>query len=62
MSNPFDDPAALYRVIVNAEGQHSLWPGTFAIPDGWAVAHDADSRAECLKYIVDRFQGLSAVE
>ena len=26
MSNPFDDKNATFLVLVNEEGQHSLWP------------------------------------
>jgi MbtH protein len=51
MANPFEDPDASYRVLVNHEGQHSLWPATQPTPDGWTVAHDTDSRAACLEYI-----------
>jgi uncharacterized protein YbdZ (MbtH family) len=51
MANPFEDPDASYRVLVNHEGQHSLWPASQPTPDGWSVAHDTDSRASCLEYI-----------
>jgi MbtH protein len=51
MANPFEDPDASYRVLVNPEGQHSLWPATQPTPDGWTIAHDTDSRANCLEYI-----------
>src|SRR5581483_11850529 len=51
MTNPFEDPDASYRVLVNDEGQHSLWPATQPVPDGWTVAHDTDTRASCLEYI-----------
>jgi MbtH protein len=51
MANPFEDPDASYRVLVNHEGQHSLWPATQPTPNGWTVAHDTDSRAACLEYI-----------
>jgi MbtH protein len=51
MANPFEDPDASYRVLVNHEGQHSLWPANQPTPDGWTVAHDTDSRANCLEYI-----------
>jgi MbtH protein len=51
MANPFEDPDASYRVLVNHEGQHSLWPENQPTPDGWTVAHDTDSRANCLEYI-----------
>ena len=30
MPNPFDDPSAKFFVLVNQEGQHSLWPGVQA--------------------------------
>ena len=51
MTNPFEDADALYRVLVNDEGQHSLWPARVAVPDGWVTAHDTDSRSNCLKYV-----------
>jgi MbtH protein len=51
MPNPFEDPDALYQVIVNDEGQHSIWPATLGVPDGWTVVHDTDSRPQCIEYI-----------
>jgi hypothetical protein len=32
MTNPFEDPDASYLVLVNDEGQHSLWPAFADIP------------------------------
>ena len=55
MTNPFDDPDALYLVLVNDEGQHSLWPATIAVPDGWVVVHDRDSRSKCLEYVEEHW-------
>jgi MbtH protein len=51
MSNGFEDPAAAYLVLVNAENQHSLWPAGLAVPAGWSTAHPADSRENCLEYV-----------
>ena len=51
MTNPFDDPDATYLVLVNDEGQHSLWPASAGVPDGWTVAHPEDSRSACVAYI-----------
>lgn len=51
MTNPFEDPDARYLVLVNGEGQYSLWPAAIARPDGWTVAHDADARSACLEYV-----------
>ncbi|MER7567861.1 MbtH family protein [Streptomyces sp. NPDC048523] len=51
MSNPFEDPEATYLVLVNDEGQHSLWPDFAEIPDGWEVVKAADTRQACLDHI-----------
>jgi MbtH protein len=51
MANPFEDPDASYRVLVNHEVQYSLWPASQPTPNGWSVAHDTDSRVSCLEYI-----------
>ncbi|MEU7986412.1 MbtH family protein [Streptosporangium canum] len=51
MSNPFDDPEGVYTVLVNDEGQHSLWPDFAEVPAGWAVVHGPGARQECLEHI-----------
>ncbi len=50
-TNPFDDPDARYLVLVNDEGQHSLWPVFAEVPAGWTVALPESSRAEALDYV-----------
>jgi MbtH protein len=55
MSNPFENEEAPYRVVVNDEGQHSLWPASFPVPDGWTIAHDTDSRHGCIEYIEENW-------
>lgn len=49
-SNPFDDPDGQFKVLVNGEGQHSLWPDFVEVPPGWDVVH-AHGRQDCLDYI-----------
>jgi len=51
MTNPFEDENGVYHVLVNDEGQHSLWPSFIAVPNGWTIVHESDSRAACLEYI-----------
>ena len=51
MPNPFEDPDARYLVLVNHEGQHSLWPLFAAVPDGWTTVFGEAGRQECLDYI-----------
>ncbi|MFF9013822.1 MbtH family protein [Streptomyces sp. NPDC014870] len=55
MTNPFDDPDAAYKVLVNDEGQHSLWPAFAAVPDGWQVALADTDRAACLAYVEEHW-------
>jgi len=51
MTNPFEDPDGTYLVLVNDEGQHSLWPSFVEVPAGWTVAHGESSRTTCLDFI-----------
>lgn len=53
--NPFDNDDGSFLVLVNDEGQHSLWPAFADVPAGWRVVYGRrpgeDSRAACLDYI-----------
>ncbi|MFF4121506.1 MbtH family protein [Streptomyces sp. NPDC001714] len=51
MANPFDDEEAPFLVLVNDEGQHSLWPVFADVPGGWEVVFGEAGRQECLDYI-----------
>ncbi|MFI5772380.1 MbtH family protein [Streptomyces sp. NPDC051658] len=50
-TNPFDDPEGRFLVLVNDEGQHSLWPSFAEVPGGWTTAFDENSREACLEFI-----------
>ncbi|GGS91014.1 MbtH family protein [Nonomuraea spiralis] len=50
-TNPFEDPEGIYLVLVNDEGQHSLWPAFVDVPAGWAVALPETDRERALGYI-----------
>ncbi len=49
--NPFDDPDGRFVVLVNDEGQHSLWPTFADVPAGWTQVFGEDSREACLQYV-----------
>lgn len=51
MSNPFEDEDGKYVVLMNAEGQHSLFPEFAGIPVGWRLVFSGGSRQACLDYI-----------
>lgn len=51
MENPFDNENGTFFVLVNDEGQHSLWPAFADVPAGWTVTFGEDSRAACLDHV-----------
>ena len=51
VTNPFEDPDADYVVLVNDEGQHSLWPVFADVPEGWRVVFGKAGREKCLAFI-----------
>ncbi|KHF43054.1 MbtH family protein [Saccharomonospora viridis] len=55
MSNPFEDENGVYHVLVNDEGQYSLWPSFIEVPAGWREVLSGKSRQECLDYIEENW-------
>ncbi|MBP2478949.1 MbtH protein [Crossiella equi] len=51
MSNPFENNDGTYLVLVNDEGQHSLWPEHIAVPAGWTGTFGPAARQACLDHI-----------
>lgn len=44
MTNPFEREDGSYHVLVNAEGQYSLWPAYLDVPDGWETRLTNETR------------------
>ena len=51
MTNPFEDENGTYIVLINDEGQYSLWPDFIDVPAGWTTVDEATNRQTCLDYI-----------
>jgi len=51
MANPFEDEHGEFLVLLNDEGQHSLWPAFREIPAGWKSVGRHGARKECLDWI-----------
>jgi MbtH protein len=51
VSNPFDDQGGTFVVLINDQGQHSLWPAAAEIPAGWSIAYEQNGRQACIEYI-----------
>lgn len=55
MSNPFENDEAEYIVLVNDQGQHSLWPASAQVPAGWETVYGAAPRQACLDYVEENW-------
>jgi MbtH protein len=56
--NPFDDESGEFHALVNAEGQHSLWPTFAEVPAGWEVVFGPGTRAAALAYVEENWTDL----
>ena len=45
------EDTTIYKVVVNHEGQYSIWPEYRENALGWSDAGKVGARAECLAYI-----------
>ncbi|MFI0716532.1 MbtH family protein [Streptomyces inhibens] len=54
-TNPFENENGAYLVLVNDEGQYSLWPAFADVPNGWTVILDEASRQQCLDYVNEQW-------
>ena len=50
-TNPFEDENGDYKILVNDEGQHSLWPSFRDVPSGWSTIGPTGKRKDCLAWI-----------
>lgn len=41
----------VYIVLINSEGQYSLWPKEKSVPSGWRYADKEGSESECSAYV-----------
>ncbi|MFB8167218.1 amino acid adenylation domain-containing protein [Kitasatospora purpeofusca] len=40
-----------HAVLVNEDGQYTIWPGDFTVPSGWRTVFGPAGRAECRAYV-----------
>ena len=57
-TNPFEAPDRPFLVLVNAEGQHSLWPSFVEVPVGWTVARGETDRESALRFVHENWTDL----
>ena len=44
-----------FAVLVNGEGQHSLWPSAATVPEGWERMGPLGTKAECLAFVEEHW-------
>lgn len=45
----------IFIVLMNAEGQHSLWPSAITPPEGWLQIGPTGSKVECLSFVEEHW-------
>lgn len=55
MTNPFEDTDARYHVLVNDEGQYSLWPVFVDVPEGWRAMLEDATRSDAVAWIEENW-------
>lgn len=58
MYNPFENEESHYLVLMNEEGQYSLWPSSIKIPSGWNKEYGPKVKSECQQYIERNWQDM----
>ncbi len=58
MGNPFENAEGEFLVLVNGEGQHSLWPSFAEIPAGWEAVAGPGDRGACLGYVEEQWKDI----
>lgn len=51
MTNPFEDSDGSFHVLINEEGQHSLWPSFAEVPRGWEPVLRDVGREAALEHV-----------
>ena len=51
MSCILDSDDQHFEVVVNTEGQYSIWPAGWEVPGGWRTVGFTGLRAACLEHI-----------
>ncbi|SMO88201.1 MbtH family protein [Melghirimyces algeriensis] len=58
MTNPFEDQESTYLVLMNEEGQYSIWPADIDVPPGWSIVFTENTRESCIEYIYSHWTDL----
>jgi MbtH protein len=51
MSDGSNQAQMSYEVVINQEGQYSIWPANKIVPNGWSTVGTQDTKEACLAFI-----------
>jgi MbtH protein len=51
MTSIFENEDQEFDAVINDEGQYSVWPRDWDIPNGWTCVGMKGLKAECLRHI-----------
>lgn len=54
-----NDKVRTYKVVLNEEEQHSIWPDDREIPAGWHPSGFTGGKDECLRHIDEVWQDIT---
>jgi MbtH protein len=52
---------SLYQVVVNQEGQYSLWFADRELPQGWSAVGKSGTKDECLAYVEEVWTDMTPI-
>ncbi|STY10005.1 MbtH family protein [Legionella quinlivanii] len=58
MLNQIDNDQKIYNVVINDEGQYSIWPANKNKPEGWSEAGFQGLKKDCLLYIKEAWKDM----
>ena len=58
----FDDNSQQYLILVNASNQHSIWPASLPVPDGWQPVHGPAERHAAVHFVDQHWADLRPAE
>lgn len=58
MVSDLADRASVYKVVVNQEGQFSIWPKGSENPGGWRDEGTSGNKEECLSHIAGAWKDM----
>ncbi|WP_114653065.1 MbtH family protein [Polynucleobacter necessarius] len=47
-----------FKILINEENQHSLWPAQKIAPLGWTETGFTGSKAECVEFVDESWQDM----